>query len=401
MTAAPQVSASRGAIVERMRAEELGEAILAAVLDELPATAKWPPQEGQALREHCREHGRCTFESLRDGRAPSPTQLAFVRDLAVRRAQENVPLAALLHTYRAGYRAVWSNIRAAAQLAAADLDAVLATSGLAIEYFNAICTAATDAYVEAREGLAMRSVHARAQLVRALVTGTVQHTDENAPQLAAHGLYRRASCRVVVAAPTTPTSTAILDDALEAFDAALGHGGRPPLTATVHDTLVAIVPEREPASGAIADAIASLAPEAPTWCAGVSTPYPDLDCVPSAYAEAQTAWRVATSKAPLVVFPDVALLDVMLAEASTTARRVLPAWGATLRTEDATGELVATLRAYLGHDLNVGRAAKQLGVHPNTVRYRLGRIEAISGTSTRNFHDLVQVYATVVLLDRG
>ncbi len=398
MTAAPKVSSSRGAIIERLRAEDLGEAILAAVLDELPATAKWPPQEVQALREHCREHGRCTFDSLRDGRAPTPAQLVFVRELAVRRAQQNVPLAALLHTYRAGYRAVWSSIRAAAQLAAADLDAVLATSGLAIEYFNAICTTATDAYVTAREGLAMRSTRARGELVAALVTGTLQHSDENAPQLAAHGLHRRAPCRVVVAAPRTATTRA-LDDALGTFEATLrDRGGRPPLTAAVHDALVAIVPDREPTVAAIDEALARLTSDAP-WCAGVSTVYPDLDRVPAAYAEAQTAWRVATFKPPRVAFPDVALFDVMLAEASATARRVIPAWGATLRSEDTTGELVATLGAYLGHDLNVGRAAKQLGVHPNTVRYRLGRIEAISGTCARNFHDLVQVYATVQLLD--
>lgn len=395
MTAAHKVPASRDVIVERMRPEQLGEAILSAVLDELPATAKWPPLEVSALREHCREHGHCTYAALRDGRAPDAASLEFVRDLAVRRAEQNVPLAMLLHTYRAGYRAVWSSIRRAAQAADADLDAVLATSGLAIEYFNTICTAATDAYVGAHERLVARGAQVRGRLVEDLLTGTLRHTDENAPQLAAHGLHRRAACRVIVAAPSE--HGCVDDDALEAFDTTLRGGGRPPLTARVHDALVAVVPEREPAVTTIAVAIAAL-PGEDGWCVGVSTPYPDLDCVPPAYAEAQTAWRVATTRPPLVAFPDVALLDVMLAESSASARRVLPSWGATLRAEDGSGELVATLEAYLGHDLNVGRAAKQLGVHPNTVRYRLGRIEAISGTSTRDFHDLVQVYATIRLL---
>ncbi|MFF7973028.1 helix-turn-helix domain-containing protein [Streptomyces sp. NPDC007905] len=43
------------------------------------------------------------------------------------------------------------------------------------------------------------------------------------------------------------------------------------------------------------------------------------------------------------------------------------------------GSLVETLRAYLDHFGDVSAAARRLSLHPNTLRYRLGRIAKVSG----------------------
>ena len=54
---------------------------------------------------------------------------------------------------------------------------------------------------------------------------------------------------------------------------------------------------------------------------------------------------------------------------------------------DATrsaGELTATLRAYFECGLHVERAAERLFVHPNTMRYRLGRFEELTGANLRD-----------------
>ncbi|MFC4224179.1 PucR family transcriptional regulator [Lysinibacter cavernae] len=52
-----------------------------------------------------------------------------------------------------------------------------------------------------------------------------------------------------------------------------------------------------------------------------------------------------------------------------------------LRQHDAAsdGDLVASIRAYLDHFADVRGAAETLRVHPNTLRYRIGRAESISG----------------------
>ena len=53
--------------------------------------------------------------------------------------------------------------------------------------------------------------------------------------------------------------------------------------------------------------------------------------------------------------------------------------------------LTATLRAYADCDMNVARTAVQLVVHPNTVHYRLRRIEEATGRDPRRFGDLVDL----------
>lgn len=52
--------------------------------------------------------------------------------------------------------------------------------------------------------------------------------------------------------------------------------------------------------------------------------------------------------------------------------------------------LVATLDAYLQHSGAVAQIAQQLGVHRNTVRYRLEQIAAVTGLDPRVTHDAVQ-----------
>ncbi|MFJ4524056.1 PucR family transcriptional regulator [Streptomyces sp. NPDC088810] len=68
-----------------------------------------------------------------------------------------------------------------------------------------------------------------------------------------------------------------------------------------------------------------------------------------------------------------ALRDVRLPPETSVAR--LAAFDA----EHAGSRLVETLRAYLDHFGDVSAAARSLSVHPNSLRYRLGRIAAVSG----------------------
>lgn len=60
------------------------------------------------------------------------------------------------------------------------------------------------------------------------------------------------------------------------------------------------------------------------------------------------------------------------------------------RSDDAGGgDLVDTLRSYLECGAQVRATAKALGVHENTVRYRLGRIEHVTGMDVRRFDTLL------------
>ena len=68
--------------------------------------------------------------------------------------------------------------------------------------------------------------------------------------------------------------------------------------------------------------------------------------------------------------------------------------------ETAAGMRV-TLHAYADASMNLTRAAEALHVHPNTLRYRLGRIRERSGRDPSDFNQLVDLICLLDLLDEG
>jgi sugar diacid utilization regulator len=62
---------------------------------------------------------------------------------------------------------------------------------------------------------------------------------------------------------------------------------------------------------------------------------------------------------------------------------------------------VATIRAFSDADLNVARAAQQLHVHPNTVRYRVQQIATKTGHDPRTFSGLVELICILEMDDRS
>ena len=110
--------------------------------------------------------------------------------------------------------------------------------------------------------------------------------------------------------------------------------------------------------------------------------------VPRSYREAQLALQLLASgpQGSSVISFDALGVFEMLADAKDpdTIHRFVRRWlGALLDYDEIRGaELVPTLSAYLEGGQNYGHAAHTLGVHRNTLRYRLRRISEISG------HDL-------------
>lgn len=132
-----------------------------------------------------------------------------------------------------------------------------------------------------------------------------------------------------------------------------------------------------------------------SWCkavsrkylVGVSEPFDALSHVPGSVREAETAldigrqWADASTD-PSSVGPiwmdriDLATWLLSHVDPKQLERRV----AATLAPiHDAT--LRNTLITYLAAEQHIGRTAEALFVHPNTIRYRLGRIEEAIGTS--------------------
>lgn len=117
--------------------------------------------------------------------------------------------------------------------------------------------------------------------------------------------------------------------------------------------------------------------------AGVSATVHGIGGYPAAGRQAAHARAVARPPAaPVAVFEDLGAVQFLLEPAhgedlDRYAEQLLGPLLAYDRDHDAA--MVATLEAYLRCDGQVGRAAEALRVHPKTMSYRLGRIEALTG----------------------
>lgn len=120
-----------------------------------------------------------------------------------------------------------------------------------------------------------------------------------------------------------------------------------------------------------------------------------LRCIRVHLSEAQHGILAADDLGPARLF----LASVDHDEAQQVA---LDTFGALLRDPDLkSAELLSTLEPFLRLTRSVRDAADELGVHPNTVRYRLGNIERLTGlhvTTDDNDYLTAQIAMTVLRL---
>jgi PucR family transcriptional regulator, purine catabolism regulatory protein len=116
-------------------------------------------------------------------------------------------------------------------------------------------------------------------------------------------------------------------------------------------------------------------------CAGIGRPVSKIEAVRESLRDAELALERATGEDAVVAFEHFDLGTLLLSEASPE------------RLEPKVDEVVAALRenpalyealvAYFDHDLDVPAAAAELHLHPNSLRYRLTRIEEVLGRSLK------------------
>ena len=132
--------------------------------------------------------------------------------------------------------------------------------------------------------------------------------------------------------------------------------------------------------------IEQLAPELDVLIA-VSTPSERGDHLPRAYDEASQVMRcmrghLGGAGTHVLTAEELGAgrLFLAMADAHDALQFVDRALGALLEQGDAKSyELLHTLHEFLAASGNARRAAERLGVHQNTVRYRIGRIEELTG----------------------
>lgn len=121
----------------------------------------------------------------------------------------------------------------------------------------------------------------------------------------------------------------------------------------------------------------------------------DVADYPAAHGETRDVDEIVAGlggRADVVPVTELSTLRlVVTGDRADVAVRFAQQWLGPLRRSDGAtgGDLVETLRRYLESGAQVRATAKALGVHENTVRYRLGRIEHVTGLDLRSFDALL------------
>jgi hypothetical protein len=371
------------ALLERLseRRVEIAKDMLAALRREVPAYAAARNAEFEALSTHCQEHVDAFLEVVRSGRVPRGLTANFVIHFGERAAQEGFELEVVLRGYRTNASTLthWvGELGSAGTLEG--LRAALAVTRMVMEYTDSVSGILAESFLHKRERLLAEAGSVQRDLLEDLLV--------ERPGTAA-GLEARV--RAAGLEPTAPQQLAVVTAAdLTRAAEAVGHQFRMSrvrgLRVVRHDELVVIAPVTAPLRQMFIRGS-----EREPLAAGISLPVGSLDQFPRAHMEARRALALAPEGGVLRL-ADLSLFDYLLAGADDTAPRLGPEG-----MDKLDAPLRETLLAYASSDLNVGAAARRLHLHPNTVHYRLRRIERLTGRDVRRLADVIDLVAGVRL----
>jgi hypothetical protein len=398
-TAPAWVDAPLYARVERL-VPRLARTMIDTFVAEIPLYAMLPREqlEGEILAITT-ANLRLFFSTLREGRPLAVEELNEIRMSAARRAEERVPLEAVLTAYHVGGRIGWQALVDGA--GPDDTGALIAAGTPVLRYVQQVTAAVSAAYLEEQQTIFGEERDARRSLASALLAG------EPAESLAARlGTPVAASYLVVAlrmdrhedetdqgvggavaARRKVRRVQGVLDEMagepvlslLEPTGGLLLLPGGPQPPADPADLLSGLVDSLIEASGA-------------TVLAGAAVAGTAAD-VPRAAVQAQDVLRLAVRlgrPAGGYLLRDV-LLEYQLTRPSDAVAELMRL----LDPIDRNPDLPHTLEVYLDNDLDRRRAAAALHVHPNTLDYRLRRIVELTGLDPSTAHGLQLLGAAV------
>ncbi|MFD5434610.1 PucR family transcriptional regulator [Kitasatospora sp. NPDC127067] len=387
-------------------ARELAETVVAALVERVPAYRRMPREQltGELTRDTERRI-RALAHTVRTGLPAPAEEFTAVREAAARRAEEGLPLDAVLLAHHLGLEVCWEFVtRHARDGDAADL---IVLNRLLLDQLRRAATAAGAGYLDGRHPTTDRRGATRHSLLGALLTGTP-----------ADGAAARAGLRLPTGYAVLCLSVADHPDErspgvdpgiaarrkLRRFEAELDHRTRQSALTALTPTGGLVLVPFGPSPGPDGDdpdeapwpllaailAAAARAAGAPVL-AGAASAAPAE--VPGAAALAHEVLDVARAfgRPPGLHRLDDVLLEYQLTRPGQARSRL----AALLEPLADSGELLITLRTHLAGDLNRRHTASALHLHPNTVDYRLRRIAALTGLDPTRPADVPRITAAI------
>ena len=369
--------------VER-QVPKLARAMIDAFVKEIPLYSFLPREqlEGEILAITT-SNLRLFFAALREGRDLSSEELGDVRTSAVRRAEERVPLDAVLTAYHVGGRIGWQALVDNAM--PEETDAVIAAGARVLLYVQQVTAAVAAAYLEEQQAIYGEERDARRALASALLAG------EAADSLAARLGVRIAPGYLVVALHLDEHP----DESERGVGGAIAARRKVRRVQSTLDDWAAepVLSLIEPSGGTallpvgsdstadvdavLSEVVARLSVAAGSQVLAGGAVAVGVNDVVRAGRQAHDIVRLARQ---LGRPPGGYLLkDVLLEYQLTRPSDAHASLSGLLDPLDRNPDLPHTLEVYLEHDLDRRRTAAALHVHPNTLDYRLRRIVELTG----------------------
>lgn len=397
----------------RAAAADLAPAVMARLVEQVPAYGRLPSEQlrGEITREV--DRGIRTFvDVLRTGESPTGAELARISESSARRADEGVPLEAVVGAYHVGAQECSARVLPTA--GPQDLPDVLLVQRRLLDYLRLVSCAVAAGYVQERQtALGDEQVARQALLSRLLEGGDPRsaadragirlpptylvlgismgpHPDELAPEVSHHVAARRKlrrlrnelqrqSTGVLLSALSTDGGLALLPSGTPATGLAGTDGDR-----LDRDRLDRLIHHLRRICGA--ELLVAAAAAAPDGVADAAR----------LVGEVRQVARAAGRGPGLYLLEDV-LLEYQLSRPGP-ARDHLAALLAPLTPRP---ELLDTLRTYLACGLDRRLTAARLRIHPNTVDYRLRRAAELTGLDTTRGADQLTLRAALTAHDTG
>lgn len=327
-------------------------------------------------------HVELYFRVLGEDRVPTKAELADLADAARRRLHQGVPLESIFHSYRIGTRVLWECLLDVA----VDRDlGRLAT--LTFEFADLVSFAASEGYAQERERRAHSHEEARRLFLARLLSGDVPDEEATAREGRHFGFDLARTYIVALVAPRERTTATNVEQDIELargraqIQRYLPDG---PALMTNAGLVVAVpVDSALEATSMVRKALAGIG-GGERFRIGIGTPRGGPAGIVASYAEAQRALALGSILQPhdlVSRYDELHLFDLFQTGEPVDAF-VNEVLGALLRRDrERHSEYARTLDALFADALNRKLAAKRLGVHPNTLSYRIRRIEDLLGGS--------------------
>lgn len=350
------------------------EDALDATLERIPFYRDQRVVPAAELRRSIERNLRFLVTALADPQAPPDLEAPAATGR--RRALQGAPLPEVLQCYRMTFGTLWDALVGQARRSGrpGSAEALLTAAGLIFRLTDQHALALTEAYRAATAELLVARQQRRSALVEALLTG--HPIPDAGPWEAAALLGLPADGHlVVVAAGVRGLAESSLPDVERRLGAhGMASGWR--LTPAQQLGVVSLRPDQQETLLAVLNEIAKAR-------TGVSPPYRSFSDTPRALNLAQAALAgLPSGQAQVRAFDPSPLAALMVCEPDEGRRLAAEVLGPVLGLPagDRAG-LLETLNAYLDHAGSAERAAEVLYCHPNTVRYRLRRLQELTGRS--------------------